>query len=167
MTKQNKLTLNILTALIVTTPVLAQNARAQTTQPAETMVRAAPTFMFSKDQNMNMMMSGGAVDISAVPGVKLISKSISGQAATLVYSSKNGVMIFTYYDKAIKSEGWKTTAMDAHMMTDKMAKPDAMAKPAGAMMSGSRSATFAMGGHTIDLLVRGAGGQVTVTFKSK
>ncbi len=206
MNKHKTLALSILTALIAATPVLTQTAMAQTTKPADTMkadtmkpgttMKAAPNFMFSKDQGMNMMMSGGAVDIAQVPGEKLISKSISGQAATLVYSGKNSLAIFTYYDKAIKSEGWKTTAMDGRMMADTMAKPadtmmkssdtmakpadavakpadtmakpaDAVAKPTGAMMGGTHSATFALGGHTIDLLVRESGGRVTVSFKSK
>jgi hypothetical protein len=208
MTHTKLIALTILTALIPTAPMLAQ---AQTTpaKPADTMksatmMKAAPTFAFSKDAGMNMMMSGNAVDITAAPGEKLITKSIAGQSATLVYSGKNSQAIFDFYDKAIKSEGWKTTAMDGKMMADgkmkagdtmtkpadamktdamkpdeKMAKPadtmkaddkmksgDTMAK-SGAMMSGVHSATFANGGHSIDLVVRESAGRVTVTFKSK
>ena len=175
MNKHNTLALSVLTALMIAAPVLAQTTKPADTMKADTMLKAAPNFMFSKDQGMNMMMSGGAVDIAQVPGEKLISKSITGQAATLVYSGKNSQAIFNYYDKAIKAEGWKTTAMDGRMMADTMSKPtdtmakpaDTMAKPASAMTSGSHSATFAMGGHTIDLLVRESGGRVTVTFRSK
>ena len=202
MNNQNKLALSVLTALMIAVPTLAQ-AQTAPAKPADTMkadtmkagamMKAAPTFSFSKEAGMNMMMSAGVVDITAAPGEKMISRSVSGQSATLVYSGKNSQAIFNFYDKAIKSEGWKTTAMDGKMMAgdtmakpadtmaakpaDTMAKPtdtmaakpgDTMAKPAaGAMMGGTHSATFAQGGHTIDLLVREAGGRVTVTFKSK
>ena len=102
-----------------------------------------------------------------------MSRSVKGMAATLVYSGKNSAGIFAFYDRAIKAEGWKTTAMDGKMMADAMAKPaDAMAKPAdtmasSAMTGGLHSATFALGGHSIDLNVRESAGRVTVDFKSK
>ena len=210
MNNQNKLALSVLSTLMIAVPTLAQ-AQTAPAKPADTMkagtikagtmMKAAPTFAFSKEAGMNMMMSAGVVDISAAPGEKMISRSVSGQSATLVYSGKNSQAIFNFYDKAIKSEGWKTTAMDGKMMAegtmakptdtmaakpadtmaakpgDSMAKPtdtmaakpgDTMAKPAaGAMMGGTHSATFAQGGHTIDLNVRESGGRVTVTFKSK
>ena len=182
MNNQNKLALTALTALMIAVPTLAQAqtapAKPADTMKADTMMKAAPTFAFSKEAGMNMMMSAGVVDISAAPGEKMISRSVSGQSATLVYSGKNSQAIFNFYDKAIKSEGWKTTAMDGKMMAgDTMAKPtdtmaakpgDTMAKPAaGTMMGGTHSATFAQGGHTINLNVRESGGRVTVTFKSK
>jgi hypothetical protein len=213
MTNINRTALTILTALIATAPMLAQAqttpAKPADTMKSDTMMKAAPTFAFSKDAGMNMMMSGNAVDITAAPGEKLITKSISGQSATLVYSGKNSQAIFNFYDKAIKSEGWKTTAMDGKMMADgkmvdgkmaddKMKAGDTMTKPddkmkagdtmaktgdtmkaddkmkagdtmakSGAMMSGVHSATFANGGHSIDLVVRESAGRVTVTFKSK
>ena len=202
MNNQNKLALSVLSTLMIAVPTLAQ-AQTAPAKPADTMkagtikagtmMKAAPTFAFSKEAGMNMMMSAGVVDISAAPGEKMISRSVSGQSATLVYSGKNSQAIFNFYDEAIKSEGWKTTAMDGKMMAegtmakptdttaakpgDSMAKPtdtmatkpgDTMAKPAaGAMMGGTHSATFAQGGHTIDLNVREAGGRVTVTFRSK
>ena len=173
MTKHNSvsstLALSILTAaLTLAAPALAQTGATQTA-PADTMktgsamMKAAPTFMFSTQAGMNMMMStAGVVDIAAVPGEKLVSRTIKGQAATLLYSGKNSASIFSFYDKAIKAEGWKTTAMDGKMMTG-----DTMAKPGSAMMGGNHSATFAMGGHTIDLNVREAAGRVTVSFRSK
>ncbi|WP_424951238.1 hypothetical protein [Deinococcus sp.] len=224
MNNKNILTLSILTAaLTLAAPTLAQTATpakpadtmaAPTMKAGDTMMKAAPTFAFSSDAAMNMMMSAGVVDISAVPGEKMVSRSVKGTSATLVYGGKNSAAIFAFYDKAIKAEGWKTTAMDGKMMadgamakptdtmaakpadtmakptdtmakpTDTMAKPtdtmaakpgDTMAKPtdtmaakpADAMMGGTHSATFAQGGHTIDLNVREAGGRVTVTFKSK
>ncbi|MGY2894612.1 hypothetical protein [Deinococcus sp. UYEF24] len=206
MNNKTILALSILTAaLTLAAPALAQTTPAM---PApvmkmnDTMMKAAPTFAFSTQSGMNMMMnSGGAVAISSAPGEKLVSRSVKGTAATLVYTGKNSASIFAFYDKAIKAEGWKTTAMDGKMMVegammksgDSMApssmasgtmtsgtmaaKPaDTMAKPAtmnsgevasGAMMGGTHSATFAMGGHTIDLNVRESAGRVTVTFKSK
>jgi hypothetical protein len=203
MNTRTKLALTTLTALMLAVPVLFASALAQTapakpadTMKADTMLKAAPTFMFSKEAAMNMMMTGGVVDIAAVPGEKMISRSVNGQSATLVYSGKNSQAIFNFYDKAIKSEGWKTTAMDGKMMADTMAKTgdsmaktgdsmakpadtmakgtdtmaktgDTMAKPASAMMGGTHTATFAQGGHSIDLVVRESAGRVTVTFKSK
>jgi hypothetical protein len=196
MNNKNTLALSILSVLTLAAPALAQATTpakpADTMKMNDAMMKAAPTFAFSTEAGMNMMMSGGAVEITAVPGEKLVSRSIKGMAATLLYSGKNSGAIFAFYDKAIKAEGWKTTAMDGKMMSgdammkagDTMAKPGAamvkpagtMAKPAdtmtkpamnaGTMMGGTHSATFAMGGHTIDLNVRESGGRVTVTFKS-
>lgn len=195
MNNKNILALSILTAaLTLAAPALAQTMQTTPAMPApampapamkggDTMMKAAPTFAFSTQAGMNMMMnSGGAVEISAASGEKMISRSVKGTAATLVYSGKNSASIFAFYDRAIKAEGWKTTVMDGKMMAgDAMTKPtdtmapkpaDAMAKPAGtmtgsAMMGGTHSATFVMGGHTIDLNVRKSAGRVTVTFKSK
>ncbi len=209
MNNKNFLALSILTAaLTLAAPALAQTTPAMPApamKMGDTMMKAAPTFAFSTEAGMNMMMSGGAVDITAVPGEKLVSRNVRGTAATLIYSGKNSGAIFAFYDKAIKSEGWKTTAMDGKMMAEgsmakagdtmmksgdamtakpadtMAAKPaDTMAKPtdtmaakptdtmtSGAMMGGTHSATFAMGGHTIDLKVREARGRVTVTFRSK
>ena len=203
-TVRSTLALSILTAaLTLAVPALAQTAPTQTA-PADTMktggamMKAAPTFVFSTQAGMNMMMSSaGVVDIAAVPGEKLVSRSVQGQAATLLYSGKNSASIFAFYDKAIKAEGWKTTAMDGKKMDDSMAakpadtmakptdtmavkpadtmaaKPsDSMAKPAAdtassAMMGGTHTATFAQGGHTIDLKVTDSAGRVTVSFRSK
>ncbi|WP_407569158.1 hypothetical protein [Deinococcus altitudinis] len=218
MNTKNTLALSILTAaLTLAAPAVAQTMQATPAMPApamkasDTMMKAVPAFAFSTQSGMNMMMnSGGAVEIAAAPGEKLVSRSVKGTAATLVYAGKNSASIFAFYDRAIKAEGWKTTAMDGKMMAegammksgDSMAKPtdtmaastmsakpadtmakpaDTMAKPAtmtsgamnsgtmnsGAMMGGTHSATFAMGGHTIDLNVRESAGRVTVTFKSK
>ena len=224
-----KLTASLLLAALSCSPALAQTAPAQNT-PAQTtpakpadsmsaaMMKAAPTFHYSTEAGMNMMMQGGVVAITAAPGERLISRAVSGQKATLVYSGKNSAAIFAFYDSAIKAEGWKTTAMDGKMMdtmskpgdtmakpADTMAKPgDTMAKPADtmakpgdtmakpgdtmskpadtmskpgdtmnkpadamAMKGGTHSATFAQGGHSIDLLVRESAGRVTVTFASK
>ena len=162
MTIKKSLTLMILTLA----PALAQTMPAK---PAETMMKAAPTFVFSAQAGMNMMMnSGGALTITAVPGEKLISRSVRGMTATLIYSGKNSASIFGFYDKALGAEGWKATMMDGKMMAaDSVAKSAGTMTDSAMMMGGTHSATFEMGGHSIDLKVNEAGGRVTVAFRSK
>lgn len=166
MNRQNALVLWLLGTLTLS-PALAQTMPADAMKTGEAMMSAAPTFAYTGDAAMNMMMSGaGVVGIAAAPGEKLVSRSVKGTGATLVYSGKNSAGIFAFYDRAIKAEGWKTTAMDGKMMADAMAKPaDTMA--GSTMTGGLHSATFALGGHIIDLNVRESAGRVTVAFKSK
>jgi len=175
MTKLSPTALTLVSALLLAAPVLAQTKtdtmktdtiKSDTTKmPMEKMsgsMKGAPSFHFSTAAGMNMMMSGGKVDVTAAPGERLISRRISGRSAVLVYAGKNTAGLFKYYDSAIKSEGWKTTMMDGRMMSG--------GKMTGAAMPGKmgmNSATFAMSGHHIDLNVQQGAGRVTVTLKSR
>lgn len=160
-----KLSLPLLSILLLTAPALAQTKTdtmksGSMKMPMEKMsgsMKGAPSFHFSTAAGMNMMMSGGKVDVTAAPGERLISRRVSGRSATLVYAGENSAGLFKFYDAAIKSEGWKTTMMDGPMMSGgKMGS-----------MKGTHSATFAMSGHHIDLNVQPGAGRVTVTLKSR
>jgi hypothetical protein len=95
---------------------------------------AAPMFKFSSDPKMNAMMAADTIDLTAYPKLPLIFKSVNGAKATLVYKGADAGKVYAFYDKALKSEGWKDAPMGA-MAGDTMNKPagDTMTKPADTM----------------------------------
>jgi hypothetical protein len=102
---------------------------------------AAPVFKFSTDQKANLMMMGQTIELSAYPKAKLLAKSISDSKASFVYAGSDASGVYAFYDKALKSEGWKDApAMksgDTMKTGDTMNKPaDTMTKTGDAMKSG-------------------------------
>jgi hypothetical protein len=97
---------------------------------------AAPMFKFSSDPKMNAMMAADTIDLTAYPKLPLIFKSVNGMRATLVYKGADAGKVYAFYDKALKSEGWKDAPMGA-MAGDTMNKPagDTMTKPADDTMT--------------------------------
>jgi hypothetical protein len=97
---------------------------------------AAPSFMFSTDAKMNLMAMGNTIDITAYPALKLVSHKETGSSAVLVFAGRDAVGAYAFYDKALKSEGWKDspdgmmmkedTMMKDTMMKDTMKKDDTM-----------------------------------------
>ncbi|WP_420593577.1 hypothetical protein [Deinococcus sp.] len=110
----------------------------------------APMLQFSKMADMNMMMSGEAVEVSAAPGFKLLSQSVKDHNATLVFQSKDSKGLFDFYNKAIKSEGW---TQDANMKMPAMSK-------------GEYAEAYVMKTFKLDLLAVNRGDRTTVTFKT-
>jgi uncharacterized protein with FMN-binding domain len=110
---------------------------------ATSLALAAPVFKFSTDPKANLMMMGQTIELSAYPKAKLLAKSISNSNASFVYSGSDAAGVYAFYDKALKSEGWKDApAMksgdtmktgDATKSGDTMKTGDAMNKPAGTM----------------------------------
>ena len=94
---------------------------------------AAPMFKFSSNPKANAMMMADTIELTAYLKLPLVFKSMNGAKATLVYKGANAGMVYAFYDKAFKSEGWKDAPMGA-MAGDTMNKPaDTMTKPADTM----------------------------------
>lgn len=87
---------------------------------------AAPSFMFSKDAKMNLMAMGNTIDITAYPALKLVSHKETGSSAILVFAGRDAAGVYAFYDKALKSEGWKDSPDGMMMKEDTMKKDDAM-----------------------------------------
>jgi hypothetical protein len=87
---------------------------------------AAPSFMFSTDAKMNLMAMGNTIDITAYPALKLVSHKETGSSAMLVFSGRDAAGAYAFYDKALKSEGWKDSPDGMMMKEDTMKKDDAM-----------------------------------------
>lgn len=86
---------------------------------------AAPSFQFSTDAKMNLMAAGSRIDVSPFSAMKLYSHNVRASSATLVYTGKDAAGAYAFYDKALKSEGWKDSP-DAVMKEDAMMKDGAM-----------------------------------------
>ena len=94
---------------------------------------AAPMFKFSSNPKANAMMMADTIELTAYLKLPLVFKSMNGAKATLVYKGADAGMVYAFYDKAFKSEGWKDAPMGA-MAGDTMNKPaDTMTKPADTM----------------------------------
>ena len=94
---------------------------------------AAPMFKFSSNSKANAMMMADTIELTAYLKLPLVFKSMNGAKATLVYKGADAGMVYAFYDKAFKSEGWKDAPMGA-MAGDTMNKPaDTMTKPADTM----------------------------------
>jgi uncharacterized protein with FMN-binding domain len=125
---------------------------------------AAPVFKFSTDQKANLMMMGQTIELSAYPKAKLLAKSISDSKASFVYAGSDASGVYVFYDKALKSEGWKDApAMksgDTMKTGDTMNKPaDTMTKPADTMDKPAETMTKT--GDTMksgDTMMKGAEG---------
>jgi hypothetical protein len=98
---------------------------------ATSLALAAPSFKFSTDPKANLMMMGQTIELSAYPKAKLLSKSISNSKASFVYAGSDAAGVYAFYDKALKSEGWK----DAPMMKDGSMKSGDTTKSGGTMKS--------------------------------
>lgn len=74
---------------------------------ATSIALAAPVFKFSTDPKANLMMMGQTIELSAYPKAKLLAKTVTDSRATLVYAGSDASGAYAFYDKALKSEGWK------------------------------------------------------------
>jgi len=95
---------------------------------------AAPSFQFSTDAKMNLMAAGGKIDVSPFSSMKLYSHNVRASSAVLVYTGKDAAGAYAFYDKALKSEGWKDSP-DGMMKEDATMKDGAMKD--GAMKDGA------------------------------
>ncbi len=91
---------------------------------ATSLALAAPVFKFSTDPKANLMMMGQTIELSAYPKAKLLAKSISNSNASFVYSGSDAAGVYAFYDKALKSEGWKDAP--AMKSSDTMKSGDTM-----------------------------------------
>jgi hypothetical protein len=142
---------------------------------ATSLAFAAPVFKFSTDPKANLMMMGQTIELSAYPKAKLLAKSISDSKASFVYAGSDASGVYAFYDKALKSEGWK----DAPAMKsgDAMDKPaDTMTKPADTMMKGvegmkmkdgSYQGHYALKNYTLALSTALKNGKVSVNLSVK
>ena len=147
---------------------------------------ATPSFQFSTDAKMNLMAAGNKIDVSPFSGMKLYSHNVRASSATLVYTGKDAAGAYAFYDKALKSEGWKDSP-DGMMKEDTMMKDGAMKDGAmkdGAMMGAgpitdadrkmaenikdnSYHGFYSMNKNIISLTTKTMSGKVTVTLTIK
>jgi uncharacterized protein with FMN-binding domain len=147
---------------------------------------AAPVFKFSTDPKANLMMMGQTIELSAYPKAKLLAKSISNSNASFVYSGSDAAGVYAFYDKALKSEGWKDApAMksgDTMKSADDTKKPaDTMTKTTDTMKSGdtmkgvesmkmkdgSYQGHYALKNYTLALSTAVKNGKVSVNLSVK
>ena len=133
-------------ALALAMPALAQKMPAAKMDSS----MGAPMLKYTAMPSMNMMMSGGAVEVSPAPGFKLVSQSVTGHNATLVFQSKDSKGLFDFYNQAIMSEGWK---QDTTMKMPRMSQ-------------GEYGEAYVMKTYKLDLMSVSMGALTTVTLKT-
>ena len=141
----------LLTAVfLLPTLALAQTKTTDMSMSTKNMGTMAPTLKFSAMPNMNMMMSGSSVDISAAPGYKLTKHRVRRHKGTLTYASVDAKGLFDFYNKALGSEGWK----------------EDMGMKMGMVKAGTYAEAYIMNTFKLDLMTHVVGSNTVVTIKT-
>ena len=137
-------------ALVLPVNALAQTKPAAMPMSNTNMSMKAPTLKYSAMPNMNMMMAGNSVDISAATGYKLLKHRVRSHTGTLTYASTDAKGLFDFYNKALSSEGWK----------------EDMGMKMGMMKAGTYAEAYTMKTFKLDLMTQVVGSTTVVTVKT-
>ena len=137
-------------ALVLPVTALAQTKPAAMPMSNTNMSMQSPTLKYSAMPNMNMMMSGNSVDISAATGYKLLKYRVRSHTATLTYASTDAKGLFDFYNKALGGEGWK----------------EDMSMKMGMMKAGTYAEAYTMKTFKLDLMTQVVGSTTVATVKT-
>ena len=139
----------LLTAVLVLPVTAFAQTKPAMPMSSTNMSMKAPTLKFSAMPNMNMMMAGNSVDISAATGYKLLKHRVRRHTGTLTYASTDAKGLFDFYNKSLSSEGWK----------------EDMGMKMGMMKTGMYAEAYTMNTFKLDLMTQVVGSTTVVTVK--